>query len=395
MTGCSSGVSRFDIPAFGLTDSGSTSGTDQTTTASLPVPSEPVYNPDRYHYYGDGSQQPGGGQLARSSLPSPGGSTAYSPAPSVQPAAYPAPKMPRPAPAVVRSGRPADGAPIKVSSGDTLSSLSRQHGVSVEQIMSANNLPDARLRAGQEIVIPGAKRARVAAAAPSQMPLSAAAPEPSPAPPPIAAKEPAAQPYAAEAEGSSPSSVRKVKTTTVMRPDEETPPPGEMPFKPEEAPPPPAEPDVTGAGSQSASVDQLPSPDPMSGNSFRWPVRGRIIADFGTKPDGGHNDGINVSVPQGTSVKAAENGVVAYAGSELKGYGNLVLVRHSNHWVSAYAHNEQILVKRGDKVRRGQIIAKAGNSGSVSQPQVHFELRKGSRPVDPTKYMSDASASAD
>ena len=121
----------------------------------------------------------------------------------------------------------------------------------------------------------------------------------------------------------------------------------------------------------------------MSGNSFRWPVKGRVIAEFGARPDGGHNDGIDLAVPQGTSVKAAENGVVAYAGNELKGYGNLVLIRHANNWVSAYAHNEELLVKRGDKVRRGQIIAKAGATGAVSQPQVHFELRKGSRPVDP------------
>ena len=132
----------------------------------------------------------------------------------------------------------------------------------------------------------------------------------------------------------------------------------------------------------------------MSGNSFRWPVQGRIISPFGTRPDGGHNDGINFAVPQGTSVKAAENGVVAYAGSELKAYGNLVLVRHANNWVSAYAHNGAILVKRGDKVRRGQIIAKAGMTGSVSKPQVHFELRKGSRPVDPAKYTGRATASA-
>ena len=143
------------------------------------------------------------------------------------------------------------------------------------------------------------------------------------------------------------------------------------------------------------SVDQLPAPDPMSGNSFRWPVQGRVIAGFGARPDGSHNDGLDIAVPQGTSVKAAENGVVAYAGDELKGYGNLVLVRHANNWVSAYANNEELLVKRGDKVRRGQIIAKAGATGTVTQPQVHFELRKGSRPVDPTKYMSDQAASAD
>jgi murein DD-endopeptidase MepM/ murein hydrolase activator NlpD len=154
--------------------------------------------------------------------------------------------------------------------------------------------------------------------------------------------------------------------------------------------------EITGEGkTRLASVEQLPAPDPMSGNSFRWPVKGRVISQFGTRPDGGHNDGIDLAVPQGTSVQAAENGVVAYAGNELKGYGNLVLIRHANNWVSAYAHNEEILVKRGDKVKRGQIIAKAGATGAVSQPLVHFELRKGSRPVDPTKYMSDAAASAE
>jgi murein DD-endopeptidase MepM/ murein hydrolase activator NlpD len=154
--------------------------------------------------------------------------------------------------------------------------------------------------------------------------------------------------------------------------------------------------ETTGEGSKRvASVDQLPAPDPMSGNSFRWPVKGRVISGFGTRPDGGHNDGIDVAVPQGTSVKAAENGVVAYSGNELKGYGNLVLIRHANNWVSAYANNAELLVKRGDKVRRGQIIAKAGATGAVSQPQVHFELRKGSRPVDPTKHMSDQAANAE
>jgi murein DD-endopeptidase MepM/ murein hydrolase activator NlpD len=113
-----------------------------------------------------------------------------------------------------------------------------------------------------------------------------------------------------------------------------------------------------------------------------------VISGYGSKPNGKHNDGINIAVPQGTSVKAAENGVVAYAGSELKGYGNLVLIRHSDDWVSAYAHNEELLVKRGDKVRRGQIIAKAGQSGTVSKPQVHFELRKGSRPMNPMKHLA-------
>ncbi|MCC3247291.1 LysM peptidoglycan-binding domain-containing M23 family metallopeptidase [Methylocystis sp. WRRC1] len=117
---------------------------------------------------------------------------------------------------------------------------------------------------------------------------------------------------------------------------------------------------------------------------FRWPARGRIIQGFSS----GGNDGINIAVPEGTQVKAAEGGVVAYAGSELKGYGNLVLIRHPNGFVSAYAHNGELEVKRGDQVKRGQTIAKSGQSGNVGSPQLHFELRKGSTPVDPTSYLA-------
>ena len=102
----------------------------------------------------------------------------------------------------------------------------------------------------------------------------------------------------------------------------------------------------------------------------------------------GGNDGINIAVPEGTAVKAAEDGVVAYAGSELKGYGNLVLVRHPNGFVSAYANNGSLDVKRGDTVKRGQTIAKSGQSGNVSSPQLHFELRKGAQPVDPATYLA-------
>lgn len=144
-----------------------------------------------------------------------------------------------------------------------------------------------------------------------------------------------------------------------------------------------------GAAPKSDKV-ALATPPPetaVAETKLRWPAQGRIIAGFGGRPDGTHNDGINLAVPQGTEVHAAESGVVAYAGSELKGYGNLVLVRHDNGWVTAYAHNEELLVKRGDKVTRGQIIAKAGATGTVDQPQVHFELRQGSKPVDPVPFM--------
>ena len=119
---------------------------------------------------------------------------------------------------------------------------------------------------------------------------------------------------------------------------------------------------------------------------FRWPARGRIIQGF--KGGSAGNDGINIALPEGTAIKAAEGGVVAYAGSELKGYGNLVLIRHPNGFVSAYANNGEIDVKRGESVKRGQQIAKSGQSGNVSSPQLHFELRKGSTPVDPTQYLA-------
>jgi murein DD-endopeptidase MepM/ murein hydrolase activator NlpD len=124
--------------------------------------------------------------------------------------------------------------------------------------------------------------------------------------------------------------------------------------------------------------------------SFRWPVKGRVIAGFGSKPNGTQNDGINLAVPEGTPVKAADDGVVAYAGNELKGYGNLVLIRHANGYVSAYAHASELMVKRGDTIKRGQVIAHAGQTGNVTSPQLHFEIRKGSTPVDPAQYLGGA-----
>jgi murein DD-endopeptidase MepM/ murein hydrolase activator NlpD len=119
---------------------------------------------------------------------------------------------------------------------------------------------------------------------------------------------------------------------------------------------------------------------------FRWPARGRVIAGFGAN---GGNEGINISVPEGTPVKAAESGTVTYSGSEVKGYGNLVLIKHDNGYVSAYAHNGELSVKRGEKVKRGQVIAKAGQTGNVTSPQLHFEIRKGQTPVDPTAFLAN------
>jgi len=120
---------------------------------------------------------------------------------------------------------------------------------------------------------------------------------------------------------------------------------------------------------------------------FRWPVTGRIIRGFGRRADGTNNDGINIAVPVGTDIKASEKGTVAYAGDELQGYGNLILIRHANGYVSVYAHLARIIASRGDTVRRGQVIAKAGKTGSVKQPQLHFELRQGAKPIDPMPYL--------
>ena len=113
-----------------------------------------------------------------------------------------------------------------------------------------------------------------------------------------------------------------------------------------------------------------------------------MIAGYGPTPNGQQNDGINLALPEGTPVKAAEDGVVAYAGNELKGYGNLVLVRHANGYVTAYAHAKELLVKRGEQVKRGQTIAVSGQTGSVNAPQLHFEIRKGSSPLDPMRFLN-------
>jgi murein DD-endopeptidase MepM/ murein hydrolase activator NlpD len=114
-----------------------------------------------------------------------------------------------------------------------------------------------------------------------------------------------------------------------------------------------------------------------------------VIASFGPRPNGLQNDGINLAVPEGTPIKAAGDGIVAYAG-DLKGYGNLVLVRHGNDFMTAYAHASEIMVKRGDFVERGQVIAKSGQTGNVTSPQLHFEIRKNTTPVDPSQYLNGA-----
>jgi murein DD-endopeptidase MepM/ murein hydrolase activator NlpD len=229
-----------------------------------------------------------------------------------------------------------------VAPGETMMSLSRRYNRPLKDIVAANRLTyDARLKVGDRIVIPGvvasAAAPAVASAPAKPAPVAAAKPQPAPAPQKVASAEP-------------------TQTARLASP----------------------------------SVDTSEKTGSTGAPQFRWPVRGRVISGFGPIPNGQQNDGINLSVPEGTQVRAAEDGTVAYAGNELKGYGNLVLVRHADGFVTAYAHASEVMVKRGDTVKRGQVIAKSGATGSVNAPQLHFEIRKGSSPVDPTKYLPGA-----
>jgi murein DD-endopeptidase MepM/ murein hydrolase activator NlpD len=133
----------------------------------------------------------------------------------------------------------------------------------------------------------------------------------------------------------------------------------------------------------SPSQSQSLQPSTSTNPTFGWPVRGTIISAFGPKGQGLDNDGINISAPKGSPVKAAEGGMIAYAGSEMKGFGNLVLIKHEGGWVTAYAHLERLVVAKDNIVAKGDMIGTVGTSGGVSSPQLHFETRQDGRPVDP------------
>lgn len=120
---------------------------------------------------------------------------------------------------------------------------------------------------------------------------------------------------------------------------------------------------------------------------FLWPVQGRVISNFGVVGKGRKNDGINIAAARGTAVKAADKGTVAYAGNGLKGFGNLILIKHVDGWITAYAHNEKLLVRKGQSVIKGEKIATVGSSGGVNTPQLHFEVRAGKKAVNPRKYL--------
>ena len=127
--------------------------------------------------------------------------------------------------------------------------------------------------------------------------------------------------------------------------------------------------------------------------TFAWPVSGRVISDFGATANGGKNDGINIATPMSAPIHASASGTVTYAGDQLKDYGNLVLVKHTGGFTTAYAHADRLVVARGDFVAKGQVIGYSGQTGDVTSPQLHFEIRSATTPVNPRSYLSNATAS--
>ena len=222
----------------------------------------------------------------------------------------------------------------EVRRGDTLFSIARRYNVDVAALTRMNGIPSPyTIYPGQRLSLPGA----VALATPKTVARSVPPPQPQP--------QPQSQPQ---------TTVRPEPQATVKR--------SEL-----SSPRPPV-----------ASV-----PPPMASGRFLWPVKGNLLSKFGDKGGGLRNDGINVAAPKGAPIHAAENGVVIYAGNELKGFGNLLLVKHADGWMTAYAHAESLVAKRGDQVKKGQVIARVGATGNVDAPQLHFELRHKKVAMDP------------
>jgi murein DD-endopeptidase MepM/ murein hydrolase activator NlpD len=265
-----------------------------------------------------------------------------------------------------------------VAAGDTVYGISRRYGVDMSALMRLNAIrPPHTITVGQRLRLP----------APTGAP-GGAAKTPAPKPAPAAEAAPAAGMKQAAAPGEPGGAARTPAPKPAPAAEAAGPPEGgSAPAKapataPDTAPAPKPRPVAVG------------EPPPRSGRAFQWPLRGEILSTFGAKKGGRHNDGINIQAPRGTPVRAAENGIVAYAGNELRGFGKLVLIKHADGWVTAYAHNDVLLVARGDRVTRGQAIARAGSTGTVSTPQLHFEIRRGTRAVNPAKHLVTASGPA-
>lgn len=279
-----------------------------------------------------------------------------------------------------------------VESGDTLSQLARDYGVEMRLIAAANDLVSPyTIYIGQSLWIPDpftvaaapvsaelppVKAALVSSNTPRSAPITRQdlAPPPGSAPPQTLEPMPPSPPQ--------PATSQEQLSSPVQEPAS-MPPPGAQPSVPQQTVSlPPA---VSDEGPK-----PLTEPPPRSAARFMWPLSGKVISGYGPSGKGLHNDGINIAADAGAQVKAADNGIVAYAGNELKGFGNLLLIKHSDGWITAYAHNDKLLVRRGDQVSRGQIISTVGRTGNVETPQLHFEVRKGTQAVDPLKQLDPA-----
>lgn len=234
------------------------------------------------------------------------------------------------------------GVTHKVVSGDTLYDIARKYGTTTARLKSANGLTNGLIKVGQVLRVPAAGETVVADAPDGVDPIVTGSAGPA------AGKE------------------RKTNRLPQYTP--------------------PAKKN-TGDVIKEAKADGADTPDDSGIGKMRWPARGRVVAGYGSVEGGRKNDGIDIALPSGTPVKASENGVVIYAGDGLKEFGNTVLVRHEDGLVTVYGHASKITVSRGDKVKRGQEIARSGMSGSADVPKLHFEVRDKSVPVDPMSYL--------
>ena len=296
---------------------------------------------------------------------------------------------PRPAPPMPREKPPLL---LRVSAGETVQSIARRFGVTPRMVIALNDLTRPYLLlVGQQLMIP---RAALSDGRRHEPPTDAHRLDRDTAhatTTEIAA--PVHEVHVTEIETAAPPRDRGEALTATDAAD----PPAvhDEPIPEPPAPPGPrvarAEPAQSSPSSLSALVrraDATEVPLPPTRDTFLWPIEGRVISGFGSKPGGMHNDGINIAVPVGSDVRAAKNGIVAYAGNELRGYGNLVLIRHKGGWMTAYAHNDSLLVGKGDVVQRGQVISRSGKSGRVSRPQAHFEIRRNGEPQDPLRLLT-------
>ncbi len=311
----------------------------------------------------------------------------------------------------------------EVKAGDTVSGLARRFRVQQSALVELNALkPPYLLQIGQTLTLPSAVEATQTAATslPKSTPVTPPALNPrivpstpiagsvlaTALPPPSAAKTvPAAAAPAVSVPTPAPKSTPKVQplpppvtVPTTAAPKSAVSEPNlsaaeeaaEEAYEQQQNPKTVAPAPVPEKPKQVEQVQEAAVVSVPSSSGFVWPVQGKVVSKFGTTSDGLRNDGINISAPAGAPVMAAADGTVAYAGNQLRGFGNLVLIRHANGLITAYAHNQSLLVQKGAKVKRGAVIARVGQTGNVAKPQLHFEIRKGEEPVDPMKYLGGA-----